>query len=76
MVENVKAALRQATDDAKVKAIVLNVDSPGGEVTASDVIYNAVCRAREKKPVVIYVGSIAASGGYYVSLWRELPHGE
>ena len=46
---------------------VLYVDSPGGEVTASDVIYNAVKNARAKKPVVIYMGSLAASGGYYIS---------
>ena len=67
MVEDVKIALRQALADEKVKAIVLNIDSPGGEVTASDVIYNAVKNARAKKPVVIYMGSLAASGGYYVS---------
>jgi len=67
MVDDVKIALRQALADDKVKAIVLNVDSPGGEVTASDVIYNAVKNARTKKPVVIYMGSLAASGGFYVS---------
>lgn len=67
MVDDIKIALQQALDDSKVKAIVLNVDSPGGEVTASDVIYNAVRTARAKKPVVIYMGSVAASGAYYVS---------
>lgn len=67
MVEDIKIALRQALEDDKVKAIVLNIDSPGGEVTASDVIYNAVRKARAKKPVVIYMGSLAASGGYYVA---------
>jgi protease-4 len=67
MVDDIKIALRQAVEDDKVKAIVLNIDSPGGEVTASDVIYNAVRAARAKKPVVIYMGSLAASGGYYVS---------
>src|SRR5438046_1015274 len=41
MVEDISVALRQARDDKHVKAIVLNVDSPGGEVTASDVIYHA-----------------------------------
>jgi protease-4 len=67
MVDDVKMALRQATDDERIKAIVLNIDSPGGEVTASDVIYNAVRQARAHKPVVIYMGSVAASGGYYIA---------
>ena len=67
MVDDTKASLRQAVEDDHVKAIVLQIDSPGGEVTASDVIYNAVRKAREKKPVVIYMGSLAASGGYYIS---------
>lgn len=67
MVEDLKLELHQAVEDAKVKAIVLHIDSPGGEVTASDTIYNAVKRARAKKPVVVYMGSVAASGGYYVA---------
>jgi protease-4 len=67
MVDDLKLQLKQAVDDARVKAIVLHIDSPGGEVTASDTIYNAVKRARAKKPVVVYMGSLAASGGYYVA---------
>jgi protease-4 len=67
MVDDMRAALEQAREDKNVKAIVLEVDSPGGEVTASDAIYNAVVKARAKKPVVIYMDSLAASGGYYVS---------
>jgi len=67
MVDDLRAALEQAAEDARVKAIVLEVDSPGGEVTASDEIYNAVVRARARKPVVVYMESLAASGGYYVS---------
>jgi len=69
MVDDLKLQLEQAANDENVKAIVLNVDSPGGEVTASDIIYNAVKKVRDqnKKPVVIYMGSLAASGGYYVS---------
>jgi protease-4 len=68
-VDDVKLQLKQAAHDAKVKAIVLHVDSPGGEVTASDTIYQAVRKFRDetKKPVVIYMGSLAASGGYYVA---------
>jgi len=67
MVEDIKTALKQAVDDDKVKAILLHIDSPGGEVTASDAIYAAVRKARAKKPVVVYMGSVAASGGYYVA---------
>src|ERR1700724_3306868 len=67
MVEDMRAALQQARDDSRVKAIILEIDSPGGEVTASDEIYNAVVKARAKKPVVVYMDSLAASGGYYIS---------
>src|SRR5438045_2140739 len=67
MVDDMRAALQQARDDDRVKAIVLEVDSPGGEVTASDAIYSALVKARGRKPVVIYMDSLAASGGYYVS---------
>src|SRR5881296_4494978 len=66
MVDDMRAALQQARDDSRVKAIVLEIDSPGGEVTASDAIYSAVVKARPK-PVVVYMESLAASGGYYVS---------
>jgi protease IV len=67
MVEDMRLALQQARDDSRVKAIVLEIDSPGGEVTASDQIYNAVAKARARKPVVIYMDSLAASGGYYIA---------
>ena len=67
MVDDIKIALSQAIRDDSVKAIVLHIDSPGGEVTASDAIYNAVREARKKKPIVIYMGSVAASGGYYIA---------
>jgi protease-4 len=67
MVDDLRGALQQARDDNRVKAIVLEVDSPGGEVTASDEIYNAVVKTRKRKPVVIYMDTLAASGGYYVS---------
>ena len=51
MVDDIKGALRTALDDEAVKAIVLAVDSPGGEVTASDIIYNEVAKAQKKKPI-------------------------
>jgi protease IV len=67
MVDDMRAALQQARDDSRVKAIVLEIDSPGGEVTAADAIYSAVVKTRARKPVVVYMDSLAASGGYYVS---------
>jgi protease-4 len=67
MVEDMRLALQQARDDSRVKAIVLEIDSPGGEVTAADQIYNAVTKARARKPVVVYMDSLAASGGYYIA---------
>lgn len=66
-VERIKQGLEQAVADKDVKAIVLRVNSPGGEVTASDIIYEAVKKASAVKPVVVYMDSVAASGGYYVA---------
>ena len=67
MVDDLRIALEQAREDDDVRAVVLEIDSPGGEVTASDTIYNAVVKTNEKKPVVVHMGSVAASGGYYVA---------
>jgi protease-4 len=66
-VESVKRAIEQAIADKNVKGIVLMVNSPGGEVTASDSLYHAIKQAATKKPVVVYMDSMAASGGYYLS---------
>lgn len=69
MVDLVEEQLRIAADDKRVKAVVLKVNSPGGEVLASDDIYRLVEDFQRKtgKPVVAAMGSLAASGGYYVS---------
>src|SRR5437764_2937721 len=67
MVDDMRLALEQARDDDHVRAVVLEIDSPGGEVTASDMIYNWVVKTRAKKPVIVYMDSLAASGGYYVA---------
>lgn len=69
MVDLVIAQLDQARNDKKVKAVLLKMDSPGGEVLASDEIYKAIRNFQEdsKKPVVCSMGSLAASGGYYIS---------
>jgi protease-4 len=60
-------ALNDARDDTSIKAIVIRVDSPGGTGLASDIIWRAVEAAKEKKPVVVSMGDVAASGGYYIS---------
>lgn len=65
--ETVKLALDQALADDSVKAIVLRVNSPGGEVTASDALYHSIKKAAKMKPVVVYMDAMATSGGYYLS---------
>jgi len=67
MVDDFKNALQQAKDDPTVKGIVLSVDSPGGEITASDVLYNSLKEFSKVKPSVIYFNSIGASGAYYTA---------
>jgi len=57
----------KATNDPTVKGIVIRVNSPGGTVAASQEIYQAILKARKRKPVVITMGDIAASGGYYIA---------
>jgi protease-4 len=59
--------LKSFAEDSSVKAIVLRVDSPGGAVAPSQEIYAEVKKAAERKMVVVSMGSLAASGGYYVS---------
>lgn len=66
--ETVIRALEAAADDPTVKAIVVRVDSPGGDGLASDLIYRAVIEAKKKKPVVASMGDVAASGGYYAAM--------
>jgi protease-4 len=66
--DTVTAALRAAVAQDKARAVVLRVDSPGGTVSASESIWREVSRVRAAgKPVVVSMGNVAASGGYYVS---------
>ena len=79
LVDVIQAQLDRASDDKRVKAVILKVDSPGGEVLASDDIYKAIREfetdepddhgkpGRKGKPVICSMGSLAASGGYYIS---------
>ncbi|MDP8959075.1 MAG: signal peptide peptidase SppA [Actinomycetota bacterium] len=67
--DTVTAALRSAIDDPKVEAILFRVDSPGGSYVASDAIWRETLRAREAgKPVVVWMGNLAGSGGYFVAM--------
>ncbi|MBE7729345.1 signal peptide peptidase SppA [Komagataeibacter sp. FXV3] len=65
--ENVEA-LRKAADDASVRGLVLEVNSPGGAVTGGEVLHDAVAAFARRKPVVVSMGGVAASAGYMVSV--------
>jgi protease-4 len=70
--DTIAAALREATADDSVSAVVLRVDSPGGSVTGSETIWREVTKTREGgTPVVASMGAVAASGGYYVSMGAD-----
>ncbi|GAB47556.1 signal peptide peptidase SppA [Mobilicoccus pelagius] len=66
--DSLGAALRQVADDDKIGAVVLRVDSPGGSAVASDAIRREILRLREEKPVVASMGTVAGSGGYFISM--------
>ncbi|MDO8127413.1 MAG: signal peptide peptidase SppA [Candidatus Brocadiales bacterium] len=68
-VESVQERLKHVKKDDKVKAVLLLIDSPGGGITASDVMYNDILKYRKDlgKKVVVLMGDVAASGGYYIA---------
>jgi protease IV len=65
--ETISAAIRDARLDDNVKAIVLRVNSPGGSALASDIMWREVVLAKKAKPVIVSMGNVAASGGYYIA---------
>jgi protease IV len=69
MAKDVNRYLKQYAEDDRVKAIILRIDSPGGAVAPSQEIYREVVRAKEegKKKIIVSMGSVAASGGYYIA---------
>jgi len=67
MVDDFRELVEASIKDHKVKAIVIRINSPGGEVTASDRLHRIIQEADKKKPVVAYLDTIAASGGYYAA---------
>jgi len=63
----IRKALDEAAEDDAIKAVVFRVNSPGGSAVASEIILNATKKVAAKKPLVISMGNVAASGGYYVA---------
>jgi len=71
--DTVASALRSATSDERVRAVLLRVNSPGGSAVASDTIWREVVRTRAAgKPVVVSMSDVAASGGYYISMAADV----
>jgi protease IV len=65
--ETIAKAIKKVRLDERYKAIVLRINSPGGSAMASDVIWSEVVLAKKAKPVIVSMGSVAASGGYYIA---------
>ncbi len=65
--QDLRRALRTAARDDSIKAVVLRIDSPGGSALASEVMWQAARRCAAKKPLIISIGGMAASGGYYLA---------
>ncbi|MES2268882.1 MAG: signal peptide peptidase SppA [Bacteroidota bacterium] len=65
--ETISKALRKVRMDDKVKAVVLRINSPGGSSLASDVIWREVMLTKKVKPIIVSMGDVAASGGYYIA---------
>ncbi len=66
--ETITNALKRAAEDNEIKALVMRISTPGGSGTASDLIWHELKRLSEKKPVVVSMSDVAASGGYLISL--------
>ena len=65
--EHMTRLLQQARDDTSLKAVILRIDSPGGDALASDAIWRAVNDLHTRKPLVISMSDVAGSGGYYIA---------
>ena len=66
--ESLIESIRDAREDSSVRAIVLRVDSPGGSATASDAVWRELMLARDKRPLIVSMSDLAASGGYYIAM--------
>ncbi|HXV22734.1 MAG TPA: signal peptide peptidase SppA [Alphaproteobacteria bacterium] len=65
--DDLVTAIRDAAEESDIAAILLRIDSPGGSYVASDTIWREIVRAKEKKPVVVSMAGVAASGGYFIA---------
>ncbi|HEX2934132.1 MAG TPA: signal peptide peptidase SppA [Bacteroidales bacterium] len=65
--DDLSKAIREARGDSSIKAIVLRINSPGGSALASDIIWREVYLASKTKPLIVSMGNVAASGGYYIA---------
>lgn len=65
--EGMSEILRKVRKNEKIKAVILRINSPGGSALASDIIWREVKLTQEKKPVIVSMGNVAASGGYYIA---------
>ncbi len=74
--DDVLDMLNHARDDNTIKAVVLRIDSPGGGASATEQIYLDLLRLRQQKPVVVSIGTIAASGGYYIAVASNFIYAE
>ena len=63
--------IEKVMDNDKIKAVVIRVDSPGGSALASDIIAEAIKKCKEEKPVIVSQGFLAASGGYWLSMYAD-----
>ncbi|GAA4073522.1 signal peptide peptidase SppA [Nonomuraea soli] len=70
--DTVSAAIRNARRDESIKAVVFRVDSPGGSYVASDTVWREIVLTRKVKPVIVSMGDLAASGGYFVSMAADV----
>ena len=70
MVDRVREILKKAEKDKKIKSVLLRINSPGGTVTSSDIIYNEIKSFKERNKIKVYVSvvDVAASGGYYIAM--------
>ncbi|MDB5121703.1 MAG: signal peptide peptidase SppA [Sphingobacteriales bacterium] len=74
--ERISRAIRKIRFDNKIKAVVLRINSPGGSALASDVIWREVVLTKKIKPVIVSMGDVAASGGYYIACGADSIYAE
>lgn len=74
--DDILDVLNEARENNNIKAVVLRIDSPGGSVSATEQIYLELLRLRQRKPVVVSIGTIAASGGYYIAVASNFIYAE